>query len=80
VSRQQYKLRAEEFCPSTHGGSGYALGSFWEDSNIICGLCGMRIENPAPTGGRFVLRKGLWNHILNRSDWIPTWPDWIRQV
>lgn len=37
-------------CPSTHGGSGYAPGSYMVDGHIICGICGTKIENPPPTG------------------------------
>lgn len=33
-------------CPSTHGGSGYVLGSFMLDKDhIVCGLCGTIIEH-----------------------------------
>ena len=39
-----------EWCRSTHGGAGYAPGSYWDGDVIICGWCGARIENPAPTG------------------------------
>lgn len=37
-------------CTSTHGGSGYAFGSYMDEEDIICGECGFRIENPPPTG------------------------------
>ena len=37
-------------CLSTHGGSGYAPGSFMDGDAIICGMCGTRIEKPHPTG------------------------------
>jgi hypothetical protein len=37
-------------CLSTHGGSGYAPGSFMDGDSIICGMCGTKIENPPPTG------------------------------
>ena len=67
-------------CPSTHGGSGYAAGSYWSGSAIICGLCGYRIENPYPTGGRHVARKGIIGRIFfwfGVGEWVDTWPDWI---
>jgi len=38
-------------CPSTHGGGGYTMGSYWDNGAIVCILCGTRIENPPPTGG-----------------------------
>lgn len=37
-------------CLSTHGVSGYAPGSYKDGDAVICGSCGMRIENPRPTG------------------------------
>ena len=50
-------------CKSTHGSSGYAPGSYWDNGAIICGACGFRIKNPNPTGGRivteFIKYKGL---------------------
>lgn len=34
-------------CPSTHGGSGYAPGSFFrEDGKAVCGLCGLVEVDP----------------------------------
>jgi hypothetical protein len=63
-------------CPSSHGGGGYALGSYWKNGAIICGLCGYRIENPPPTGGRLVYR-GWWDRLFGEGKWIPTWPNWI---
>jgi len=65
-------------CLSTHGGSGYAPGSYWDGDDIICGICGHRIENPAPTGGRMVKAKGLFG-ILKRKEEVPTWPSWIKK-
>ena len=38
-------------CLSTHGGAGYASGSYFDGDDIICGWCGTRIKNPEPTGG-----------------------------
>jgi hypothetical protein len=37
-------------CYSTHGGSGYTLGSYMDGEDVICGECGFRIKNPPPTG------------------------------
>ncbi len=37
-------------CLSTHGGAGYAPGSYKDGDDIICGACGARIKNPPPTG------------------------------
>jgi len=69
----------ENLCSSTHGAAGYASGSYWDGSVIVCGECGWRIINPLPTGAKFVLRKGFWNKLLNKGDWIPSWPDWLGQ-
>ena len=60
-------------CLSTHGGSGYAPGSYWDGDDIICGACGQRIKNPPPTGGRFIPDKGLKGWLLNRGHMEPTW-------
>ena len=65
-------------CLSTHG-MGYAPGSYWDGDAIICGWCLFRIENPPSTGAYWVDRKGFWNKLLNRGDWVPKWPDWIGQ-
>lgn len=37
-------------CFSTHGGSGYAPGSYMDGEAVVCGACGLRIEDPMPTG------------------------------
>lgn len=49
MSDKQFPISPSK-CLSTHGGSGYAAGSYWEDGVMICGLCGTRIANPRPTG------------------------------
>ncbi len=36
----------QEDCISTHGGSGYSYGDYWDGYDIICGFCGFRITNP----------------------------------
>lgn len=64
-------------CNSTHGGAGYAYGSYWDGDVIVCGSCGYRIENPSPTGGKWVREKGWRGWLLNRGHWEPTWPDWL---
>ena len=69
------KISPEE-CLSTHGGSGYAAGSYWNGDAIICGACDFRIENPQPTGGKFVPRDGAFGKILfffGIGVWKPTW-------
>jgi len=35
-------------CRSTHGGAGYAAGSYKDGDVMVCGTCGTRIENPSP--------------------------------
>jgi hypothetical protein len=38
-------------CLSTHGGAGYAPGSYWKvPDTIVCGICGTEIYQPHPTG------------------------------
>ena len=64
-------------CRSTHGGAGYAPGSHWKDGKIVCGACGAAIENPPPTGRRWVPEKGWRGWLLGRGRWEATWPDWI---
>lgn len=63
-------------CTSTHGGTGYASGSIWRGSSIIC-PCGYEIANPHPTGYRSIRARG-WKGLFKRhDDIIPTFPDFI---
>ena len=65
-------------CPSTHGGAGYAEGSYWDDGAIVCGICKYRIENPHPTGGRWVPAEGFIDRLLGRGEWVhDCYPDFI---
>jgi len=64
-------------CLSTHGGAGYATGSYWDGDDIICGACGERIKNPTPTGGTWVYEKGLLGWLFGKGHWEPKWPSWI---
>ena len=67
-----------DICPSSHGGGGYAIGSYWDGDDIICGCCGYRIANPPPTGGRWIRANGFWQgQILGKGHWEPKWPDWL---
>lgn len=65
-------------CLSTHGGAGYALGSYRRGDKIVCGACGIEIKNPHPTGRKFIREKGWRGWLLGKGKWEPTWPDWIR--
>lgn len=48
---KEWKAEVEVvFCASTHGGSGYAPGSYMDGEAVVCGACGLRIEDPTPTG------------------------------
>jgi len=67
-------------CLSTHGGSGYAPGSYWENGAIVCGLCGYRIENPSPTGGRWVPASNPIARLLGQGEWVDTYPDFITKA
>ena len=40
-------IDTSEWCPSTHGAAGYAPGSRMDGADVICGLCGERIESPS---------------------------------
>jgi len=74
-------------CPSTHGGGGYAVGSYWDGDVIVCGICGYRIENPPPTGGHYVYDNATfwpnplrWLHDVvfgGRMREVPHWPSFI---
>lgn len=68
-------------CPSTHGGSGYAPGSYWRDDAIICGQCGKAIMDPPP-----IAHRGIRQRVPGWRGWLlrryvvrlePRWPDWI---
>lgn len=41
--KNKFPIRPEE-CSSTHGGSGYVLGSYYENGSVICGACGMKCD------------------------------------
>ena len=64
-------------CNSTHGGAGYADGSYWDGDAIVCGICEYRIENPYPTGAQWVPATGLKNRLLGRGEMVGTYPDFI---
>lgn len=65
-------------CLSTHGGSGYAAGSYWDGDVVVCGICGYRIEKPRPTGGRWVPATGFIDRLRGRGEWIGVYPDFIK--
>jgi hypothetical protein len=46
------ETKASPPCPSTHGAAGYAPGSRWKGDKIVCGICGIEIDNPRPSGSR----------------------------
>jgi hypothetical protein len=68
-------------CFSTHGGAGYASGSYWDGTAIVCGACGARIENPRPTGSKmiWVWDESIWGKLHLKGHWIdvPKFPEWI---
>lgn len=66
-------VESQILCNSSHGGAGYADGSYWNGDAIICGICGYRIENPPATGSRFVQDEGFWGRFWNRGYEVPTW-------
>lgn len=76
-------MREAQPCLSTHGGAGYAYGTYWDGGALVCGLCGTRIENPPPTGYRTVYRSlpsvwwKPWTWFREEAIQIPTWPDFI---
>jgi hypothetical protein len=61
-------------CLSTHGGSGYAVGSYWDGDAIVCGFCGERIINPPPTGAKFIPEKGIMG-LFGKGHWENTYGD-----
>jgi len=48
--KRKFPVKPEE-CLSTHGGSGYSSGSYWDNGAIVCGSCGTRIKQPKATSG-----------------------------
>jgi hypothetical protein len=71
-------------CPSTHGGAGYSVGTYWDGTALICGLCGARIENPQPTGSREIYRSTVvwwkpWTWLRQEMITTALWPDFIGQ-
>ncbi len=77
---ESHATLAPKKCLSTHGGAGYSYGDYWDGNAIVCGFCGTRIENPHPTGSRWIQRPGFWNGILRRGDWVPQWPVFIKGI
>lgn len=69
-------------CRSTHGGAGYAPGSYWAGDTIICGSCGAIINNPPPTGSRreyYSFKENPIKWLLGKYREIPTYPEWVGQ-
>jgi len=67
-------------CLSTHGGCGYAAGSYWDDDVIVCGACGFRIEDPPPTGWTIHTPRVFswrWPFFHRLSYHEPRWPRFI---
>lgn len=64
-------------CLSTHGGAGYAPGSYWRGKSIICGICGEEIINPPSVGSRWIHDRSFLGQLLGRGRWVPKWPSWI---
>jgi DNA-directed RNA polymerase subunit RPC12/RpoP len=64
-------------CRSTHGGAGYAPGSYRDGDTVVCGACGHRIIAPRPTGARPVRVSGWRGWLLRRTRTEPTWPEWM---
>jgi hypothetical protein len=69
-------------CPSTHGGAGYVVGTYWDGTALICGLCGTRIDNPPPTGSREIYRSTAvwwkpWTWLRQEMIIVARWPDFI---
>jgi hypothetical protein len=50
IPQMSVQILSTKPCPSTHGLDGYALGSYWDGDDIICGYCGTRIKNPIAFG------------------------------
>jgi len=67
----------DTFCLSTHGGAGYAPGSYWDGDVIVCGQCGARIENPTSTGAHWMYLKDWTGWLMGRGYWEPTFPEWL---
>lgn len=73
-------------CRSTHGGVEYALGSYWDGHNIVCGICGAVIINPPPTGCitiNYGLKDVLKSPILlfklgTLKERIRVWPKFLK--
>lgn len=53
-------ILGDEVCPSTHGGAGWALGSYREGDEMVCGLCGGRFQlrGVSSSGPRNALESG----------------------
>jgi hypothetical protein len=41
--RKKFVVKPEQ-CLSTHGGGGYAYGSFYQNGKIVCGICGYKCD------------------------------------
>jgi hypothetical protein len=70
-------------CLSTHGGAGYGTGSYWDGYSIVCGGCGLRIDNPPPTGTKltYTRKKGILGFLGVRDvKEEPSWPPFLDGV
>ena len=62
-------------CLSTHGASGYAPGSYFENGVVVCGNCGEHIVNPRPIGYRHT--------YFTVSEALKSWPAfraWLKNI
>jgi len=51
-------MKSKKTCLSTHGGTGYALGSYVrEDGKVVCGACGEVLEPRKEAIGKWMERR-----------------------
>ena len=70
-------------CISTHGGAGYAPGSYRKGSKIVCGLCGEEIENPPVIRYRRTRRpgrkgEGIWARLFGVRERVPDYGEAVK--
>ncbi len=71
MRKKQFLIKQKD-CYSTHGGSGYINGSYWDGYDIICIACGKRIKNPPPH--RWDRPLPFWKAL---KEWISGKPTFI---
>ena len=78
MKKRKFPIKPNK-CLSTHGGSGFVIGSYMENGYVVCGECGTKIKRPQAVelannseyiGGS---RRSVRNYEQNSKKWYQFW-------